>query len=130
MNRTIYDDCSFKQACKMSTDPSEYVLDVSKYERCNKCRPDLGIVGGIAVSHVNGNLVDLENNLFGIDRPSTQCVDFKHQPTSDTQPITSKFMYKTNQSTSIDPSKQHLESCTFKSYPEVKPPHQKKYFQC
>ena len=46
----------------------EYMLDNSTYENCGKCRMELGIIGGTAVSNIQGNLVDLETDLFGIIR--------------------------------------------------------------
>ena len=36
------------------------MLNPIKFENCNKCRMELGIVGGTAASHIQGNIVDLE----------------------------------------------------------------------
>ena len=44
-----------------------------KYENCKKCRHELGIVGGSSVSHIQGNLVDLETDLRGQTRRTTKC---------------------------------------------------------
>ena len=43
------------------------------YENANKCRIDLGVVGGSNVSHIKGNLVDLETDLRGQTRRTTKC---------------------------------------------------------
>eukprot|EP00798_Chlamydomonas_sp_ICE-L_P009373 gene9373-16495_t len=66
-----------------STAPVEYMLDLSAHEHCDKCRVDIGIVGGTNVSHVNGTLVDIENDLKGINRPGTKCPGFNFLPTAD-----------------------------------------------
>ena len=42
-------------------------------ENCNKCRMELGTVGGTNVSHIKGNLVDLETDLLGITRKASLC---------------------------------------------------------
>ena len=40
--------------------PLHFPIHKSRFENCNKCRIEFGVVGGTNVSHVNGNLVDLE----------------------------------------------------------------------
>ena len=67
-NRLSYDTCEYKQRLNESVGPLQYMLNPMRYENCNKCRMDLGVVGGTAVSHIKGNLVDLETDLFGITR--------------------------------------------------------------
>jgi hypothetical protein len=78
MNRLAYDECSYRQALAQSIAPINYTLDPLKYEHTGKCRPDINIVGGTHVSHINGNLVDLENSLRGQTVPVTHCSQFKH----------------------------------------------------
>ena len=80
MNRLSYDTCAYAEAVTQSVSPISFILDPIKYEHCSKCRPELGIVGGTAVSHVSGSLVDLENNLIGLDRPGTQCSSLMFAP--------------------------------------------------
>eukprot|EP00798_Chlamydomonas_sp_ICE-L_P000997 gene997-3887_t len=70
MNRLIYNACAYLTSLGESTAPVEYMLDLSAHEHCYKCRVDIGIVGGTNVSHVNGTLVDIENDLKGINRPA------------------------------------------------------------
>jgi hypothetical protein len=72
-NRLIYDTCAYKHELTQSVGPLEYVLNPMKYENCNKCRMELGLVGGSSVSHVKGNLVDLETDLRGQTRRTTKC---------------------------------------------------------
>lgn len=80
LNRTTYDTCAYKQYLGQSVSPLEYVLNPIKYNHCKQCRMELGIVGGTAVSHVNGNMVDMENELRGQTRQLSECPDLKHQP--------------------------------------------------
>ena len=72
-NRLIYDTCAYKHNLQQSVGPLEYVLNPMKFENSSKCRIDLGVVGGTAVSHVRGNLVDLETDLRGQTRRTTKC---------------------------------------------------------
>ena len=51
-NRLIYDTCAYKKTLDQSVGPLSYVLNPIKYENCNKCRMELGLVGGTAVSHI------------------------------------------------------------------------------
>lgn len=41
---------------------------------------ELGIVGGTAVSHIKGNIVDLENDLRGQTRPASNCPSKHYRP--------------------------------------------------
>ena len=41
----------------------QYLLNKIKYEHEQKCRNELGLVGGSNVSRIKGNLVDLESDL-------------------------------------------------------------------
>ena len=72
-NRLIYDTCAYKHDLVQSVGPLEYMLNPIKFENANKCRMELGLLGGTAVSHVKGNLVDLETDLRGQTRRTTKC---------------------------------------------------------
>ena len=72
-NRLMYDTCEYKTRLNESVAPLSHMLDSVRYENCNKCRMDLGVVGGTAVSHIRGNLVDLETDLMGITRKASLC---------------------------------------------------------
>jgi hypothetical protein len=125
MNSLIYDPCAYRQSLAESTSPLAYMLDTSRYRRDDMCRPQLGIVGGTAVSHVKGNLVDLENNLFGIDRPGIQCAAYMHRPPSSGQDALkvrgAGYLYKPCPP-EVDTTLLHLPSCQFSSYPSVPMP--------
>jgi hypothetical protein len=130
MNRLIYDDCAFKAQVKQSMTPMHYVMDPIKFEHCNKCRPELGIVGGTAVSHINGNLVDLENNLIGIDRPATLCPSYKYRPTAPNAPIQGMEYIKPVCHPKIDTRMKHMSACQFSTYPIVPAPPSPVPFTC
>jgi hypothetical protein len=109
----------------------DYVLEKSKFEHCGKCRPEQGIVGGTAVSHVRGNLVDLENNLIGIDRPNTRCPSYKWQPVpEETASISGKEYIKPVCHPLIDTRMVHLKPCQFHDTPTVFQPPQPNVFSC
>jgi hypothetical protein len=77
-NRLMYDTCESQQRIDESSGPLEYILNPFKYENCSKCRNQLGIIGGANVSHIKGNLVDLETDLFGITRKASLCPNKKY----------------------------------------------------
>ena len=62
-NRTKYDNCSYKQDLKSSVETLSHILFPSRYEHKDKCIHQLGFLGGTAVSHIQGNLVDLDSEL-------------------------------------------------------------------
>ena len=129
MNRLRYDSCAYTKALGQSVAPLDYVLDPVKYEHCNKCRIELGVVGGTAVSHVSGNLVDLENNLLGIDRPNTHCPSFKHLPRSDSR-VQGKEYIKPVCHPPVDTTPKHLRACQMHDFPGVPQPPVAKPFVC
>ena len=79
-NRLSYDTCAYKTELQQSTGPLSYNMNPIKFENCSKCRMELGIVGGTAVSHIKGNLVDLENDLRGQTRQASLCPMQHYQP--------------------------------------------------
>ena len=79
-NRLMYDTCAYRKNIDQSVGPLSYQLNPMKYENCSKCRMELGIVGGTAVSQIKGNLVDLENDLRGQTRSASQCPSKHYQP--------------------------------------------------
>ena len=118
MNRLTYDSCAYNESLAQSVNPLSYILDPVKYNNCSPCRPELGITGGNAVSHVKGNLVDLENNLRLGDRPNTHCSGYKYAP--PTGPYVQGQEYiKPVSHPSVDTTMQHLKSCQFADYPGV-----------
>ncbi len=130
MNRLSYDCCAYAKTLSESVAPLDYMMDTSKYEHCDKCRIELGVVGGTAVSHVSGNLVDLENNLLGIDRPGTKCPSYKYLPPPAGAPLQGKEYIKPVQHPPIDTTPRHLPACQMHDFPGVPPPPAPKPFVC
>ena len=129
MNRLIYDKCAYSKALGESVAPLDYLLDPVKFEHCDKCRIELGLVGGTAVSHINGNMVDLENDLRGQNRPNTHCPDFKFLPRADGI-VQGKEYVKPVQHPAVDVRLKHLRPCQMQDYPEVPMPPAPRPFVC
>lgn len=83
MNRNSYDQCVYQQTINQSVSPLEYIMNTDKYVNVNKCRMELGIVGGTAVSHIQSNMVDLESDLRGQSKNAT-CAKSRYVPPSTT----------------------------------------------
>lgn len=116
-NRLSYDTCEYKKRLQQSVGPLQYVLNPMKYENCNKCRHEFGLVDGPAVSQVVGNLVDLENDLRGQTRQFSLCPSMKYQPSPGT--TIDIVGNGCNQPRQIDITKKHLPSCQFIRYKPV-----------
>jgi hypothetical protein len=130
MNRLSYDRCAYAEAVTQSAAPINFLLDPVQYEHCSQCRPELGIVGGTAVSRVNGNLVDLENNLIGLDRPGTQCSSLMFSPVRPGESLQGIGQYKSTCYPKIDTDLTHLPKCQFQSFPAVQIPPAPAPFEC
>lgn len=136
-NRLIYDTCAYKTELNQSTGTLSYLLNPIKYENCNQCRMELGIVGGTAVSQIKGNIVDLENDLRGQTRPASLCPSKKYHPSCPDkvgdacQP--SQIQVQGNgcsPGTSIDTRLQHLRPCQMIRYKPVPLPPPMKIQTC
>ncbi len=103
-NRTKYDNCSYKVDLKSSVDTLSYILSPYRYENSNKCMHQLGLVGGTSVSHIKGNLVDLDSELRGQTRILTRCPTNQYMP-SDNGIITN------DKTEPIDQTMKHLPTC-------------------
>ena len=122
-NRLIYDNCEYKTKLNESTNPLNYMLNPIRYENCNKCRMELGIVGGTATSHIQGNLVDLETDFMGITRKASLCPSQKFSSNCSTSnnancnqnSITIKGD-TCGKDRTIDTSLLHLPSCNMIRY--------------
>ena len=128
-NRLIYDTCAYKHELTQSVGPLEYVLNPMKYENCNKCRMELGIIGGTNVSHIQGNLVDLETELFGITRRASACPSKQYQTNCTNGDLTNCASREiqipttlTGENRSINTQMQHLPSCQMIRYKPVSLP--------
>jgi hypothetical protein len=135
-NRLMYDTCETKTRLNESVGSLEYLLNTSKYENCNKCRMELGVVGGTAVSNIQGNLVDLETDLFGITRKASLCPTKKYNSTCATKNMatcnTNNIMYNNADGTQqvINTQKNHLPACNMIRYKEYPTPPAANYFRC
>ncbi len=136
-NRLIYDTCAYKHTLSQSVGPLAYVLDPSKYEHCHKCRIELGVVGGTAVSHIKGNLVDLETDLRGQTRLASKCPELKYQMpcpvkgTNNCQPQSIVIRGNpSNQGRVINTGLQHLPACQMFRYKPVPLPPPVNYYKC
>jgi|LakMenEpi03Aug12_release.lakeMendotaPanAssembly.Ray.scaffolds.fasta_scaffold1045241_1 hypothetical protein len=105
-NRFHYDGCEFIKEQILNRSTLNYMLDHSRYENNSKCRHELGLVGGTAVSHNNYNLVDVETELRGQSRSSSLCPS-KYYPYV-------KFP--------ISETKLHLPSCQMIRYKSINLP--------
>jgi len=122
-NRTKYDNCSYKVDLKSSVDTLSYILSPYRYENNNKCMHQLGLVGGTSVSHIKGNLVDLDSELRGQTRILTRCPTSKYTP-SENGIITN------DKTDPIDPTMKHLPSCQSIMYRETPLPPPLKINNC
>jgi hypothetical protein len=119
-NRLLYDPCEYTQKLHESVSSANFVLDPVKYEHVNKCRHEFGLLGGTNVSHVAGNLVDLENDLRGQTRPMTKCSGYKYTgPSPDGAFVPGKEYIKPVVHPKIDTSLRHLPSCQMIHYQHV-----------
>jgi hypothetical protein len=112
-SRTHYDCCAYRGRLGESAAHVDYNLDIVKYENCGKCRHEIGLTGaGRNVSHVHGNLIDLESNLMGIDRPTTKCAGYRYIPDEDACHVRGKRQYKTESYPPVDIcGTRHENSC-------------------
>ena len=122
-NRLMYDTCEYQTRLNESTGPLAYNLDPVRYENCNKCRYELGLLGGPNVSINSGNLVDVESDLSGRTRPLTECSANKYKPKC----ANPSAKCKTDTGIPYDcdecqPNKRHLRSCKFMNKPKVYQP--------
>ena len=94
---------------------NNYILDSNKFENNNKCRVEFGILGGSSVSHTKSNMVDIENDLLGITRASSKCVDNLYKPPENNtiKPVNN---FKTDDKPILNLEKQHLKPCNFFNY--------------
>ena len=91
----------------------DYVLSPFKMEHQNKCRHELGLVGGTATSHIDGNMVDLESDLRGQTRLLSKCVDNQWKPLNQGQVI------HNDKTAPINTTAKHLPACQMISYRSV-----------
>lgn len=111
-NRTIYDSCQYSADLVKSTSPLYYQLDPSRFYNCNKCMMLGGIVGGPTVSHSKDSIIDVESQLFGINKVYSRCPTQQYQPQQKT--------YNKINGAPADNQLQdkHLKTCYFVQHPK------------
>jgi len=123
-NNLSYDICTYVKNLKENVSILGYVLSPYRYEHENKCRHELGLVGGSAVSHVRGNLVDLESELRGQTRYMTKCAASQAKPLQNGVPIVN------DKTAPIDIRMTHLPACQMISYKPVPLPPTTESYRC
>lgn len=122
-NRTKYDTCSYKQNLHGNVSTLSYILSPINFENANKCRHQLGLIGGTAVSHIKGNNVDLESELRGQTRYISKCGNNMYVPTDD-------GIIKNDKTEPIDTKLLHLPSCQTIMYKSVPLPPKMLFNNC
>lgn len=136
-NQLMYDQCATSQYLRQSVSPLAFRLDPIQYENCNKCRIELGTVGGSAVSNISGNLVDLESDLKGITRLNSKCPTLDYQMPcpqvgmGNCQPNKIRIRgTPTTRARNIDTRLVHLSPCQMHRYKPVPLPPAISYPKC
>ncbi len=129
--RMPYDTCEYLTKCTENVSTLSYVLEPQKWYHCSPCRQALGggAPSGNSVSKLKGNLVDLENDLFGITRELSRCPANKYIP-NDTY-IHPFNVHKTNNYERLNiKEKKHLRECQFFDIPGLPSPPPLNLAQC
>ena len=127
--KLTYDDCSYKANLAGNVSQLSYILDPVRYYNCNKCRNENGLVGGTAVSHVVGNIVDLESNLIGIDREASKCATLKYVPRDDNKAVGADY-YRAGCTNKVDTTMNHLKPCQMNNVMGIPHPPSMKPYTC
>lgn len=103
-NREIYDTNNYKLQLQESVSTLDYILSPFRYEHNDKCRHQLGLLGGTDVSHIKGNIVDLESDLRGQTRLLSKYGGSQYIPTNDN-------IITNDKTAPIDTTMLHLPAC-------------------
>jgi|TARA_Y100000389_G_C17130101_1_gene349795 hypothetical protein len=122
-NRTKYDTCNYKQDLQENVSTLSYIMTPFRYENENKCRHQLGFIGGTNVSHIKGNIVDLESELRGQTRVISKCGTNYYIPTDDN-------IVKNDKTEPIDTTLKHLGSCQSIMYRSIPLPPKMNFNKC
>ena len=112
-NRIDYDPAEYYLKLKQSTTTLGYVLDTMPFENINKKFHQLGLVGGPTVSHIRGNIIDLESDLRGQTRLYSWC------PSSVADPMTKAGVIHNDKTEPIDTRKLNLPTFQMIGYKSV-----------
>lgn len=124
-NRLMYDTCQTAREQNESVSILSYVLNTDRFENPKKCRHTLGLVGGTAVSHIQGNMVDLESDLRGQTRFQTKCAARQWMPL-----VEEGGQIKNDKTAPIDTRMKHLPACQMFAYRAVPLPGAMELTQC
>ena len=115
-NHLKYDNCAYATSIKESTEPLEYWLFKGKYEICNSC------TNGDFANNIDLQLrADVESELFGLNRPGTNCPSLKYNPSKPfnyplfSPPIMCQSIYGITPSNLINPITNMLNENNFAS---------------
>lgn len=122
-NRTKYDTCTYKQNLQGNVSTLSYVMSPMYYEHKDKCRHQLGFISGTNVSHIKGNLVDLDSELRGQTRYISKCGGNMYVPTDD-------GIIKNDKTSPIDTKMLHLPSCQSIMYRSIPLPPKMDFNHC
>lgn len=115
LNRLKYDKCAHVEQIRMSQTPLTYIMDPMRFENENQCRHEFGLVGGSGVSHIKGNMVDLESDLRGITRPASECSSMQYKKPCGNVIYPKNYM-KFADVPNIDTTPLHLPGCQMINY--------------
>lgn len=118
--RLHYDVPDYKLNLNENISVLGYLLDPVKYNHSTPCRSEKGLIGGNNVSQAQGELVALENNLFGIDRGYAKCDVTAFTPHAD-EHVQGKDLFKDTKFPIVNTAPKHLPSCQFFDLPKVPP---------
>jgi hypothetical protein len=122
-NRSKYDTCSYKQNLQENVSTLSYILSPMFHEHKNKCRHQLGFIGGTSVSHIKGNLVDLDSELRGQTRYISKCGNNQYVPTGD-------GIIQNDKTPPINTTALHLPACQSIMYRSIPLPPKMNYNNC
>ena len=100
--------------------PQHYDQMTNQWVHSTPQRHMLGIVGGNEVSQIQGNMVDLESDLKGINIPNTFCPTRQYQPLKKEQ--TEIVRDNVKGAVKIDIQPVHLPAYQMMAYPSVVAP--------
>jgi hypothetical protein len=103
---------------KQSLMVNDYIMDSTKFENKQKSRVEFGLLGGPQTSHVKSNMIDVENDLFGITRDFNKCPSFQYAPPENKKLEPIKYI-KCHNTPTLNLEQQHLRSINFFDYQEV-----------
>lgn len=123
-NHLSDDTCTYSKRLNENMSILGYTLSPYRYEHPEKCRHELGIVGGTSVSHISSDLCDLESELRGQTRFLTKCVKHQYQPPAKGEPI------RNDKTEPINTTMKHLPACQMIAYKEVPLPGKLNFNRC